>query len=95
MALEFHANVSSGTQGTTWAQLFPGDDRYRKVCLMAGSAFYVNDQNSATGRFYHNVAGTSPLRLPATTLSTLYGSSASTAATTITMISIDPSETWE
>lgn len=94
MAIEFHDNVTAPAVNT-WVQPFPSDDRVRKIMIGAGSELYINTTTSQTTRFYVRQAASSPTRLPAMKMSDLRIESVSTSTVTVTLASIDYSESWD
>jgi hypothetical protein len=94
MAIEFHNNVTAPAVNT-WVQPFSGDDRVRKVMIGAGSELYINTTTSQTTRFYVRQGASSPTRLPAMKISDLRIESATTNSVTVSLASIDQSESWD
>jgi hypothetical protein len=94
MAIEFHANVVAPAVNT-WVQPFSGDDRVRKIMISSGADVYINTTTVQTTRFYLRQASSSPTRLPAMRISDLQIESVNTNTVSVTIASIDSSETWD
>ena len=94
MAIEFHETATAPAVNT-WVQPFSGDDRVRKIMIGVASDVYINTSTSQTSRFYLRTAASAPTRLPAMKMSDLRIESVTTNTVSVTLASIDFSESWE
>lgn len=96
MAIEYHGPFTGpGGSGLSRIQLFPGDDRVRKVALGAAAGFVVSNDETNSPRILHVHSASSPFRLPAAPMSSIWVGSSSALTVQITAMSIDLSESWD
>ena len=96
MAIEYHGPFTGpGGSGIQRLQLFPGDNRVRKVALGAAAGFVVSNDETNSPRILHVHSASSPFRLPAAPMSSIWVGSSNTSTVSITAMSIDLSETWD